>query len=115
VSPHVLTGKLRALAVTTPRRSHMAPDIPTVAESGIAGYDVTTWYGLMVPAGTSKEIVARLHGAAVKTLAHPGVKERFATTDLEPSSSMPEEFGAYIRREIAKWAKVIKVSGIEIE
>ena len=115
VIPHARSGKLRVLAVTTPRRSHMAPDIPTVAESGLPGYDVTTWYGLMVPTGTSKEIVARLHGAAVKALAHPSVKERFATTDLEPSSSTPEEFGAYIRREIAKWAKVIKASGIEIE
>jgi tripartite-type tricarboxylate transporter receptor subunit TctC len=115
VIPHVRAGKLRALAVTTPRRSHMAPDIPTVAESGLPGYDVTTWYGLMVPTGTLKEIVARLHGAAVKALAHPTVKERFATTDLEPNSSTPEEFGAYIRGEIAKWAKVIKTSGIETE
>jgi tripartite-type tricarboxylate transporter receptor subunit TctC len=115
VIPHARAGRLRALAVTTPRRSHMAPEIPTVAESGLPGFDVTTWYGLMVPAGTSKEIVARLHGAAVKAIAHPAVKERFATTDLEPNSSTPEEFGAYIRREIAKWAKVIKSSGIEIE
>ena len=115
VIPHARSGKLRVLAVTTPRRSHMAPDIPTVAESGLPGYDVTTWYGLMVPTGTSKDVVARLHGAAVKALVHPAVKERFATTDLEPSSSTPEEFGAYIRREIAKWAKVIKASGIEIE
>lgn len=115
VIPHARAGRLRALAVTTPRRSHMAPDIPTVAESGLPGFDVTTWYGLMVPTGTPTEIVARLHGAAVKALAHPAVKERFATTDLEPNSSTPDEFGAYIRREIAKWAKVIKSSGIEIE
>jgi tripartite-type tricarboxylate transporter receptor subunit TctC len=115
VIPHARSGKLRVLAVTTPRRSLMAPDIPTVAESGLPGYDVTTWYGLMVPTGTPKEIVARLHGAAVKALANPAVKERFATTDLEPSSSTPEEFGAYIRREIAKWARVIKTSGIPIE
>jgi tripartite-type tricarboxylate transporter receptor subunit TctC len=115
VIPHARAGKLRALAVTTPRRSSMAPDIPTVAESGIPGYDVTTWYGLMFPAGTPKEIVERLHGAAVSALAHPAVKERFATTDLEPHSSTPEEFGAYIRREIVKWAKVIKASGIQVE
>ena len=115
VIPHARAGKLRALAVTTPRRSHMAPDIPTVAESGIPGYDVTTWYGLMVPTGTPKEIVSRLHGAAVSALAHPSVKERFATTDLEPNSSTPEEFGAYVRSEIVKWGKVIKASGIPIE
>ena len=115
VIPHARAGKLRALAVTTPRRSHMAPDIPTVAESGIPGYDVTTWYGLMVPTGTPKEIVTRLHGAAVGALAHTAVKERFATTDLEPKGSTPEEFDAYIRSEIVKWAKVIKASGIPIE
>ena len=113
--PHARTGKLRALAVTTPRRSHMAPEIPTIAESGLPGYDVTTWYGLMFPTGTSKDIVARMNAAAVKALAHASVKERFSTTDLEPRSSTPEEFGTYIRREIAKWAKVIKASGIEIE
>ena len=113
--PHARTGKLRALAVTTPRRSHMAPEIPTIAESGLPGYDVTTWYGLMFPAGTSKEIIARMNAAAVSALAHPGVKERFSTTDLEPRSSTPDEFGTYIRREIAKWAKVIKASGIAIE
>ena len=115
VIPHARSGKLRALAVTTPQRSAMAPDIPTVAESGLAGYDVTTWYGLMVPTGTSKEIVVRIHDAAVKALANPAVKERFSTTDLEPRSSSPEEFGAYIRSEVAKWAKVIKASGIPIE
>ena len=115
VIPHARSGKLRALAVTTPQRSHMAPDIPTIAESGFPGYDVTTWYGLMFPAGTPKEIIGRMHGAAASALAHPAVKERFATTDLEPKTSAPEEFGAYIRGEIAKWAKVIKASGIPIE
>jgi tripartite-type tricarboxylate transporter receptor subunit TctC len=113
--PHARAGKLRALAVTTPRRSHMAPDLPTIAESGFPDYDVTTWYGLMFPAGTSMEIVSRMHGAAAKALAHPSVKERFARTDLAPKASTPEEFGAYVRKEIAKWAKVIKTSGIAIE
>jgi len=111
--PHVRTGKLRALAVTTPRRSSMAPDIPTVAESGIPGYDATTWYGLVTPAGTPKEIIARLHGAIVSTLAHPAVKERFAATDLEPNASTPEEFAGYIKSEIAKWGKVIRTAGIK--
>jgi tripartite-type tricarboxylate transporter receptor subunit TctC len=115
VIPHARTGRLRALAVTTPRRSAMAPDLPTVAESGLPGYDVTTWYGLMFPAGTSKEIVARMNGAGASALANATVKERFATTDLEPRSSTPDEFGSYIRAEIAKWAKVIKASGIPPE
>jgi len=113
--PHVRAGKLHVLAVTTPERSSMAPDIPTLAESGLRGYDVTTWYGIMVPAGTGKDIIDRLNAAAKSALAHPAVKERFARTDLEPRASTPEAFGSYIGSEIAKWAKVIKASGIPIE
>jgi tripartite-type tricarboxylate transporter receptor subunit TctC len=113
--PHARTGKLRALAVTGTQRSSMAPDVPTVAESGVPGYEVTTWYGLMVPARTPKEINARLHAAAASALGHPEVTKRFATTDLEPAGSTPEQFGAFVRAEIAKWAKVIKESGITPE
>jgi tripartite-type tricarboxylate transporter receptor subunit TctC len=115
VVPHVRAGKLRALAVTGAQRSPMVPDIPTIAESGVPGYDVTSWYGLMVPAGTPKEIIARLHAAAVSALGHPEVKKRFATTDLEPAGSTPEQFGAYLRSEVAKWAKVIKESGMRAD
>ena len=115
VIPHVRAGKLRALAVTTPKRSSMAPDVPTMSEAGIPGYDVTTWYGLVVPAGTPKEVVVRLHGAAIAALDHSAVKKRFAQTDLEPNASTPEQFGEYIRGEIAKWAKVIRESGIKVE
>ncbi len=113
--PHVKAGKLRALAVTSPGRSSIAPDIPTLDESGVAGFDVTSWYGLMVPAGTSKEIVARLHAAAVSALGQPEVKERFAPTDLDPVGSTPEQFGALVRSEVAKWAKVIRASGMKVE
>lgn len=113
--PYARSGKLRALAVTTPKRTSMAPDVPTLAESGVPGYDVTTWYGLLVPAGSSKEIIARLNGAVVNTLTNPAVKKLFAQTDLEPNYSTPEQFGAYIRSEVAKWAKVIKESGITVE
>jgi tripartite-type tricarboxylate transporter receptor subunit TctC len=113
--PYARSGKLRALAVTTPKRSHMAPEVPTLSESGVPGYDVTTWYGVLVPAATPGEIIARLNGAAVNALTHPAVKERFAQTDLEPIYSTPEQFGAYIRGEVAKWAKVIKESGFRIE
>jgi len=111
--PYARSGKLRALAVTTPRRSSIAPEIPTLSESGVPGYDVTTWYGVLVPALTSKEIIARLNGAAVNALTHPAVKERFAQTDLDPNYSTPEQFGVYIRSEVAKWGKVIKESGIK--
>jgi tripartite-type tricarboxylate transporter receptor subunit TctC len=113
--PHARTGKLRALAVTGAQRSSMAPDVPTVAESGVPGYEVTTWYGLMVPARTPKEISGRLHAAAASALGHPEVKKRFATTDLEPAGSTPEQFGAFVRGEIAKWAKVIREAGITPE
>lgn len=115
VIPHVRAGRLRALAVTTPKRSSMAPEVPTMAEAGVPGYDVTTWYGILVPAGTPQDIIARLHGAAVTAMAHPVVKERFAKTDLEPNTTTPEQFGTYIRGEIAKWAKVIRQSGFKVE
>jgi tripartite-type tricarboxylate transporter receptor subunit TctC len=115
VIPHVRAGKLRALAVTTPKRSSMAPEVPTMAEAGVPGYDVTTWYGILVPAGTPQDIVSRLHGAAVSAMAHPTVRQRFSKTDLEPNTTTPEQFGAYIRGEIAKWAKVIRQSGFKIE
>jgi tripartite-type tricarboxylate transporter receptor subunit TctC len=115
VIPHVRAGKLRALAVTTPRRSSMAPEVPTMAEAGVPGYDVTTWYGILVPAGTPQDIVSRLHGAAVSAMKHPAVRERFSKTDLEPNTTTPDQFGAYIRGEIAKWAKVIRESGFKIE
>jgi tripartite-type tricarboxylate transporter receptor subunit TctC len=115
VLPHVEAGRLRALAVTSAQRSSIAPGIPTVAESGVPGFDVTSWYGLMAPAGTPAEIIARLHDAAVKALAHPDVRARFAKTDLEPGGSAPENFGAHVRNEVAKWGKVVRESGMKAE
>ena len=115
VVPHVRSGKLRALAVTSAKRSSMAPGIPTLAESGVPGFDVSSWYGLVVPAGTPQEIIVRLHQAAQAALGNPEVKKRFASTDLEPGGSTPDQFGALIRSEIAKWAKVIKESGMRVE
>jgi tripartite-type tricarboxylate transporter receptor subunit TctC len=115
VIPHVRAGKLHALAVTTPKRSSMAPEVPTMSEAGVPGYDVTTWYGILVPTGTPQDSVVRLHAAAVSAMAHPAVRERFSKTDLEPSTTTPEQFGAYIRGEIAKWATVIRQSGFTIE
>jgi tripartite-type tricarboxylate transporter receptor subunit TctC len=115
VIPYVKAGKLRALAVTSAHRSSMAPDIPTLAESGVPGYNVTSWYGLVVPAGTPKAIIARLHEAALSALKNPEVKTRFAKTDLELVGSTPDKFGAFIHSEVAKWAKVIKASGMQLE
>ncbi len=115
VIPHVRAGKLRALAVTSAQRSSMAPRVPTLAESGVPGYDVSSWYGLMVPAGTPNEIIARLHAAAANALGQPDVKKRFGTTDLEPRGSTPEQFGAQVRSEVAKWGKVVKESGMRAD
>jgi tripartite-type tricarboxylate transporter receptor subunit TctC len=112
VVPHVRAGKLRALAVTGAQRSPMVPDYPTIAESGVPGYDMTSWYGVLVPARTPNEIIARLHAAAVSALQQREVKERFATTDLEPKGSTPEQFGEFVRNEVAKWGKVIRESGM---
>lgn len=110
--PHARAGKMRGLGVTSARRSHMAPEIPTVAEAGVPGYEASPWYGFMVPAGTPKEIVARLHAESVKVLARPEVKQRFGTTDLELIGSTPEQFAAHIRSEIEKWGKIVKATGM---
>lgn len=115
VIPYAKAGKLRALAVTSAHRSSMAPDIPTLAESGVPAYNVTSWYGLVVPAGTPKAIIARLHEAAVSAIKNPEVKNRFGKTDLELVGSTPEKFGAFIHSEVAKWAKVIKASGMQLD
>ena len=112
---HVRSAKLRGLGVTTPRRSPLAPEIPTIAEAGVPGYEASSWYGLMVPAGTPKEIVARLNADAVQVLRRPDVKEKFAATDMEPIGSTPEQFAAHVRDEISKWGKIVKAHGIRPE
>ena len=114
-SPHVKSGRLRGLAVTTAKRSPVAPDVPPMAEVGVPGYEASGWYGLMVPAKTPPEIIARLHAESIKALNRPDVKERFAATDLEPVGAGPEQFGAHIRSEIDKWAKVVKATGMKVE
>ena len=111
--PHVRTGKLRALAVTSAVRSGAAPEVPTVAESGLPGYEIIGWVGVLVPAATVKEVVSRLHADIGKALLLPDLKEKFAHLGAEAGSSTPEQFGAFIQAEIAKWGKVIKDAGIE--
>jgi tripartite-type tricarboxylate transporter receptor subunit TctC len=113
--PHIKAGRLRALAVTSGKRSDALPDVPTLAEAGVPGYDSTQWYGVLAPAGTPRPIVTRLHGEIVRALRAPDVRERLAADGAEPVGNSPEEFAAFIRAEIAKWAKVAKAAGIQPE
>jgi tripartite-type tricarboxylate transporter receptor subunit TctC len=113
--PHIKSGKLRALAVTSGKRSRALPEIPTVAEAGLPGYDSTQWYGVLAPAGTPREIVARLHGEIVRALRDPEVGKRLEADGAEAVGSSPEEFSAFIRSETEKWAKVARAAGIKPE
>jgi tripartite-type tricarboxylate transporter receptor subunit TctC len=111
----VRAGKVRALAVTTARRSALAPDLPTIAESGLPGFDISTWFGIFVPAGTPREVVARLHDEFTRALAMPDIRERMMSLGAEPVGSTPGEFAAYIRAEADKYARVIKASGARVD
>lgn len=111
----VRAGKLRAIAVTTEKRSPSMPDLPTIAETGVKGYEAGSWYGLSAPTGTSKEIIARLHAEAVKVMALPDVKDRLFNAGFEVVTSNPEQFAAFTRSEIQKWGKLVKATGLKIE
>lgn len=113
--PHVKAGRLRALATTGAKRSKVSPDLPTIAESGYPGYEVGSWYALVVPAGTPKAIVERIRTEAVKALAHADVQQAMARQGLEPETSTPAELAARIKRETAVWAGVIKDAGIKAQ
>lgn len=108
---HVRSGKLKALAVTSLKRSSLLPEVPSIADSGFPGYEVDGWKGLLAPAGTAREIVAKIHGEMSRILKLSDVKERMAADGSEPVGSTPQEFAAYLDREMVKWAKVIKQSG----
>ena len=113
--PQARAAKVRALAVTTERRSSVAPDVPTVAESGLANFDVSSWQALVVPAGTPKEVIDRLHAAVVKALASPELKQQFAAQGAEPSPSTPQRLDEYMRSEIARWQQVARDAGVKPE
>ncbi|MBI2296922.1 MAG: tripartite tricarboxylate transporter substrate binding protein [Betaproteobacteria bacterium] len=113
--PQVKAGRLRALAVTGARRSPALPEAPTVAEAGVPGYEVTTWYGVLAPGGTPPQLVERINGAIVKVLQSPDVRERLLGQAFEPLADMPEQFAALIRSEVAKWAKVVKDAGVRVD
>jgi tripartite-type tricarboxylate transporter receptor subunit TctC len=108
-------GKLRALAVTTAKRSSVAPEVPTLAESGLAGYEVGSWQGVFAPAGTPPEIVKRLNAEIVKIIRMPDVNDKLTALGAEPVGNTPEEFGALVRAEVGKWADVVKKSGAKVD
>lgn len=113
--PHVKSGKLKALGVSTVKRSSAVPDIPTIAEAGLPGYDAGTWYGLLAPAGTPSEIITRLNAELVKGLRSDDMKKRIAAEGGDVAGGTPEEFAALIRRDIAKWTKVVQASGAKAD
>ncbi len=115
VITHARAGKLRALAVTGPKRTPAAPDIPTVAEAGVPGYSVTTAYGVAAPAKTPRPILDRLHAELIKVLNAPDIRERLQGLGADPVGTTPEQYTAFIQEEIAKWAKVIRAAGIKGE
>jgi tripartite-type tricarboxylate transporter receptor subunit TctC len=114
VVPLAREGKLRALAITSIKRSSLAPDLPTMAESGFPGFEAVPWFGLVAPAGTPKDVLDKLHTETVKALAMPQLRKRFDELGLEPVGNTPEEFAAVIRKETPEWAKLIKDAGIKL-
>ena len=113
--PHVRGGRLRALGVTAAQRASGAPAIPTIAEGGIPGYEAVSWFGLVAPAGTPRDVISRLHLEAATIVRAVENRERFGRDGAEVIGGTPEEFDAFIRDEIAKWAKVVKAAGIQAE
>ena len=113
--PYVRAGRIRALAVTSAKRTEIVPELPTISEAGVRGYEVTSWYGLLAPAGTPAAIVSRVQQGIAKVLRSPDVSQRLKADGLDLVGNTPAEFAATIRSEIAKWAKVVKASGAKVD
>ena len=113
--PHVKAGRTRALAVTTKRRSRLLPDLPTLGEVGLAGYDLSGWGGIVAPAGLSVDITDKLHAEISKALRQPDVAEKLATLGTEPGAMTPREFGRFIQDEAAKWKKLVVSTGAKLD
>lgn len=109
--PHVKSNRLKLLGVATMKRLAILPDVPTINESGVPGYDANQWYGVLTQAAVPRDIVAKLHADMVKVLARPDIRERLAADGAEPVANTPEQFAAHIKSEIARWAPVVKASG----
>jgi tripartite-type tricarboxylate transporter receptor subunit TctC len=113
--PHVRAGKLRALAVTTAKRSALVPEIPTVAESGVSGFDMPSATGILAPAGTPKEVVAKINAAINRALATEDMRQRLKAQGFEPAPATPEEFGALLASEVRKYAEFIREAGVRLD
>src|SRR5262249_41091166 len=113
--PQAKGGRLKALGVTTTKRSSSAPDVPTIAEAGVPGYEISSWQGVFAPAGTPKEIITRLNMEIVKILKMPDVRAKLIELGAEPVGNTPEEFAALQKADIAKFAKVVKESGAKVD
>lgn len=112
--PFVQSGQLRALGVTSAQRFSDLPDLPTLAEAGVPGYEATSWYGFLGPAGLPPDIVAKLNRELIKIVQNPAMKEKFASLGIEPVTGTPDEFGAYIRSEMVKWRAVVTAADIKV-
>ncbi|MGO4332152.1 tripartite tricarboxylate transporter substrate binding protein [Cupriavidus sp. 2TAF22] len=115
IGPQVKAGKVRPLAVTTARRSSIAPQVPTMAEAGLPGYETSTWGGVLAPAGTPKAVIDKLNAEINKALAAPDLRERLQHAGIEPAGGTPAQFGSFVQVEMGKWAKVAKDAGIQPE
>lgn len=115
VGPHVKSGRLRALAVTSAKRAASTPELPTIAESGFPGYEAIPWWGIMTPAATPAAVIARINADVLKALQAPDVKERFVTQGLDVAGSSPQEFAAFLNAEIKRWAGVVKQANVKAE
>jgi tripartite-type tricarboxylate transporter receptor subunit TctC len=115
VGAHVQSGKLRALAVGSSKRSSALPDVPTVAEAGVPGYDMVLWFGVLAPAGTPAGAVNAIHREIVNTAKAPDVRSRLAAQGADLVATAPGEFDAFIKSEIAKWARVVKENGLKVD
>ncbi|HEV7802197.1 MAG TPA: tripartite tricarboxylate transporter substrate binding protein [Burkholderiales bacterium] len=115
ISPHVRSGKVRGLGVSSLKRSPIFPDIPSISEAGVPGYETNSWGGMVAPVGTSKAIVTRLNTEINKALQSPMLKERYASIEAEPVGGTPEQFAAFVKKETVKWGDVVKKSGAKID
>ena len=115
IMAHVTAGRLRGLGVTGPKRIPLAPDLPTVAEAGVPGYEITPWGGYAVPAKTPKAIVARLNSEFNRIVAMPAIRDRWLAVGIEPAGGTPEQFDEHVRKETVKWGEVIRRAGVKVE